>query len=71
MDFLQAPKNRMLNIAEVQELIGVSRTTIWRWISEGHFPAPRALSSQVRRWWSSEVHDWIAGKPIVTEADQQ
>lgn len=68
MDFAKPPRSRMLNIDEVQELLGISKPTIWRWVAEGNFPAPKALSPQTRRWWSEDVHAWIASKPVVSEA---
>jgi prophage regulatory protein len=29
---------------------GVSRATIWRWVSQGNFPSPTKLSAGCTRW---------------------
>jgi prophage regulatory protein len=56
------PKDQLIGIDDVQVLLGASKATIWRWAAEGIFPKPIPLSRQMRRWWRSEVNDWIAAK---------
>jgi excisionase family DNA binding protein len=59
--------NRVLRTQEVADLLSVTRTTIWRWHSSGHFPAPRLLGSGSNRpfhgWLESDVAEWLAARP--------
>jgi len=48
----------LIRISEVCELVGVSRTTIYRWITEGEFPEPVRLSKYAVRWRIDEVESW-------------
>lgn len=48
----------LIRIAEVCELVGVSRTTIYRWVSEGMFPEPVRISRYAVRWNIDEIEKW-------------
>lgn len=37
---------------------GVSRHTIWRWVREGKFPAPKKLTSGSTRWHVSDIEEF-------------
>lgn len=47
---------------EVQEITGLSRTTIWREEREGRFPARVPLSARNVGWRLSEVEEWIKNR---------
>lgn len=51
---------RIIRSKEVQEITGLSRTTIWRLERAGKFPARVALSSSIVGWRSSDIIQWIA-----------
>jgi prophage regulatory protein len=52
--------DRILRWRETCERIGVSRTTLWRMINRGAFPAPIPLSSPAAVGWiEREVEDWL------------
>jgi len=40
----------------------VQRTTVWRWLSLGNFPAPVRLSAGCTRWRLSDLERWEAEK---------
>ncbi len=48
----------LLRLAEVCELLAVSRSTIYRRVSDGSFPAPIRLGSHSVRWRLEEVQAW-------------
>jgi predicted DNA-binding transcriptional regulator AlpA len=50
---------RIIRSKEVQELTGLSRTTIWRLERSGKFPARVPLSSNIVGWRYSDIFDWI------------
>ena len=51
-------RRRFLRLPEVVDLVGINKTTIYKFISEGHFPAPRKIG-RVSVWLEHEVQDWI------------
>jgi prophage regulatory protein len=50
--------NRYLRRGEVEELSGLSRSTIYRRIGEGTFPAPFNLGGHCVRWRSQDLVEW-------------
>lgn len=55
---------RLLTTSEVLALTGYkSRTTLWRRVKAGKFPAPVALSETAVRWNSLHIQDYIAALP--------
>jgi prophage regulatory protein len=59
-----APVARYLRAPEVCSRVALSRTTIWRLVRGGQFPAPRQLSPNAIGWLASEVDAWIATRAI-------
>ena len=61
---------RIMRIPEVVQVTGLSRTTIWRRVKSGDFPAPVRLGSLATRslgWRESEIRKWIESRPVVNE----
>lgn len=57
-----------MNIIEIEEVIertGLSRSTIWRQEEEGEFPSRRQISSGRIGWLEEEVDEWIKSRPKV------
>lgn len=63
-----ADGDRLLRWPEVHTQTGLSRTTIWRLVRHGAFPAPRRLSTNAIAWLASEVAAWIASRASTREA---
>lgn len=59
--------DRMLRIAEVLRITGVSTATLYRWIKDGHFPAPVKLGPNSVGWRASVVRNWIDSRQTVVE----
>jgi len=53
---------RILPHPEVQNLTGLSRTTIWREIRAGRFPAPVSISPNRIGFRESAVQEWMAAR---------
>jgi len=62
-------QERFLRVAEVIEVVAVSRTTIWRWCREGRFPRPRQLGPGVVGFLASEVDEWFQSRPAVDQSE--
>lgn len=56
----------MLRQPEVLRRTGLSRTSIWRKVREGDFPAPRQLGANSIGWPESEISEWLDNRPRQT-----
>jgi prophage regulatory protein len=54
--------DRLLRRREVEELTGLSRSTIYDWIRTGQFPRPVSLGPRTVRWSEREVERWISDR---------
>jgi predicted DNA-binding transcriptional regulator AlpA len=52
-----------LNIAAVEHLVGLTRSSILRLVQERRFPAPLAITPYSPRWLRSELVQWLASRP--------
>ena len=50
---------RLIRLPEVQHRVGLGRSTIYRWMSEGKFPKPVQLGGYAVAWAEDEVEEWI------------
>jgi len=50
---------------QVHALTGKSRTTIWRWEGQGHFPKRRQIGPKSVAWVEQEVADWANNTKVV------
>jgi prophage regulatory protein len=49
----------LMKIEEVKRLVALSRSTIYKKISEGKFPKQMTLGTSAR-WYHHKVADWVA-----------
>ncbi len=56
---------RMLRTAAVMAITGHSRTTIWRKVRDGTFPAPLVTGENSRGWPEQVIADHLASLPTV------
>jgi|TARA_R110000796_G_scaffold56752_1_gene131377 predicted DNA-binding transcriptional regulator AlpA len=62
-------QRKLLKIAEITEWLGVSHSTIYKWVSEDIFPQPIYLGpgkgdkNSATRWVEEEVLEWLAQRP--------
>ncbi|HIJ25790.1 MAG: AlpA family phage regulatory protein [Gammaproteobacteria bacterium] len=54
-----ASSERIVRAKELQELTGLSRTTLWRMERKGEFPDRVPLSGSSVGWRYSEVMEWM------------
>jgi len=52
---------RLLGIGEVEERLGVSRATVWRWYRAGRFPTPVYVGTR-RAWRLETLEAWEAAE---------
>ena len=58
---------KLLTQKQVVDLVGVSRTTIWRLERAGQFPRRLQVSTKAVRWNQAEIFDWIESRPLAGE----
>jgi len=49
----------LIRLPEVLQRVGLRRSSIYRWVSDGHFPAPVKLGPRVSAWVADEVEAWL------------
>lgn len=55
-------EDKILRWPQVQEMTGLSRTTIWRLIRAGKFPASVKITSHATGWSRAQVAAWVASR---------
>jgi prophage regulatory protein len=53
---------RLLRLNEVLKLVGISRSTLYRLLSEGDFPERVYISERCVGWTEDSIHDWVVKK---------
>jgi prophage regulatory protein len=51
---------RIMRLKEVIEKTGLSRSTIYNWISQGKFPKQIDLGARSVGWVDTEVDEWLS-----------
>lgn len=59
---------KMLRMPAVQDMVGLSRSTIYDMISKDEFPRPVRVGRRAVAWRSTEVGAWIADRVISQAA---
>lgn len=57
----------ILRQAAVRKATGLSRSTLYRQVAAGTFPAPLRLGPRAVGWLRSVVDDWVSSRPQVGE----
>lgn len=68
MSLEHSPGRRLLRPKQVMELMGWSRTTLWRRVRAGEFPAPVSIGANSIAFHEDEVDAAQANLPRVTYA---
>lgn len=51
---------RLLRWSQVQQMVGLSKSTIWRMEREGQFPRRRLIGQRAVGWYTDEVQKWLS-----------
>ena len=52
-------QHRILRIPEVCHLTGLGKSTIYKKLADGSFPAPVRLGSRAVGWRSGDIVEWL------------
>ncbi|WP_423393129.1 helix-turn-helix transcriptional regulator [Burkholderia sp. LMG 21824] len=53
---------KLLRLIGVLDHVGVKKTTLYRWIREGKFPAPVQLGTRSVGWRANDIQQWIESR---------
>ena len=54
---------RLLRLSHVENLTHMSKSSIYRKIAAGEFPAPVDMGGSTRRWREDELVEWLESRP--------
>ncbi len=57
----------LLNLKEVIHVTGLGRSSIYKFMDEGHFPKSVSIGGRSVMWDESEIQEWICVK--ITQRD--
>ncbi len=60
------PLDKLLSLSEVRALTGKSRSTIYREMAAGTFPAARKIGASRIAFLSSDINRWLAKLPPIS-----
>lgn len=63
--------DRLLRFPMLQEMLGLSRSSIERLVASGKLPAPIKLGRRAVAWWQSEVFEYMNSLPRMASAYQR
>ena len=50
----------ILRLYEVIKMLGVSKSTIYKWMKDGDFPRGILLGPNCRGWLSEDITNWLS-----------
>ena len=57
--------NAILRIKSVMEVTGLSRSTIYAYVSDGKFPKARKLGVRAVGWLAEDVFQWLSEREVA------
>lgn len=57
--------NTLLRRAEVEHITGMSRSSIYRLMHAGTFPAPVRVGTRAVRWRWRDIEAWVEACPLA------
>lgn len=58
----QPTQERLLRLAETEAMVGLKKSSIYKMMAEGVFPAAVPIGPNSRAWLLSEIQAWIAAR---------
>ena len=56
------PQRRLARLPTVLKVIGLGRSTIYRWVAYGSFPPPERLGPRAVAWRWSDLDQWTQSR---------
>ena len=58
-------EDRLLRRRHVEEITGMSRSSIYRLMQSGEFPRPVRVGPTAVRWRASDITGWLESRPVA------
>ena len=58
--------DRLLRRRQVEEITGLSRSSIYRLMQTDGFPRPVKVGPAAVRWRASDITGWVESRPVAT-----
>ena len=58
-------EDRLLRLREVEEITGLSRSTIYRMLKAGQFPQSVRVGRKAVRWRLRDINSWMDSRPLM------
>ena len=58
-------EDRLLRRREVEEIVGMGRSSIYRQMDLGSFPRPVMVGPYAVRWRESDIRHWVESRPTA------
>lgn len=58
-------QDRLLRRRQVEEITGMSRSSIYKMMLEGDFPRPVRVGPMAVRWRASDIAAWMESRPVA------
>jgi prophage regulatory protein len=55
----------ILRIDGTSHKTGLSKSSIWKGVKAGTFPAPLELGPKARGWRESDLDEWLQSRPVA------
>ena len=59
-------QDRLMRRREVEKVLGLSRSSIYRLMQEGKFPRPVRIGPAAVRRRASDITAWLDSRPVAT-----
>ena len=59
--------NRLLRRREVEQMVSLSRASIYRLADSGDFPHPIRVGPRAVRWRLRDIEQWMSERPLTTD----
>ena len=63
MSATSRPERQILRVADLEDQLGISRTTIWRMRRAGEIPQAIRISANAIGWPAHVIAQWLAERP--------
>ena len=60
-------ESRLMTRRQVEQKLGVSRSTVYRLLEAGAFPKPIKIAERAIRWHESEIDEYVASRSRAGE----
>lgn len=57
-----APAAQLLRLPAVKQLLGLSKSSLYRLVKAGEFPAPVQLTARTVAWRAADVGAWVSSR---------